>query len=85
MSSVLTNTASFLIPVVILEKSLAKDLIDIIASFVDKGFDLPSCAAKSLCTVASILVHSSVLSFILSIFVFSYACMKKKYGFIIDM
>jgi hypothetical protein len=57
LSSVLTNTASFLIPVVILEKS---------------------CAAKSLCTVASILVHSSVLSFILSIFVFSYACMKKK-------
>lgn len=58
LSSVLTNTASFLIPVVILEKS---------------------CAAKSLCTVASILVHSSVLSFILSIFVFSYACMKKKW------
>jgi hypothetical protein len=58
LSSVLTNTASFLIPVVILEKSLAKDLIDIIASFVDKGFDLPSCAAKSLCTFASILEHS---------------------------
>ena len=81
----MTNTASFLIPVVILEKSLVKDLTDIIASFVDKGLDLPSCAAKSLCTFASILVHSSVLSFILSIFAFSYACMKKSCEFIIDM
>jgi hypothetical protein len=85
LSSALTNTASFLIPVVILEKSLVKDLIDIIASFVDKGFDLPSCVAKSLCTFAFILVHSSVLSFILSIFAFLYACMKKRYEFIIDI
>ena len=54
LSSVLKNTASFLIPVVILEKSLDKDLTDIIASFVDKGLDLSSCTAKSLCTFASI-------------------------------